>query len=162
MRMQLVCSRWRCAVVVSTALSAAGYLITINPQFNWSALTASQTNAGDFFTPALQHILLPTSDGLITEPIPIQVKKGITTLGGSPLTSELELWQWYARTQAYDSATALRLPYLTVDLEITKYTFSNGSKPIIKAIASVSAGMLAHSDAVSAASPAQTALQLRC
>lgn len=95
-------------------------------------------------------MLLPTADGLITEPIPVEVKKGITTLGGSPLTSELELWQWYARTQAYDSASALRLPYLTVDLEVTKYTYSNGSKPVIKAVASVSAGMLAHSDAVSA------------
>ena len=138
--------RFSASLAASPATSGIGYVLTLPPYFNWSSYVS--TGNVNRTKGQLVHYLMPTDDALITEAVPIQLTKGVSTLGGSPFSDELDVWQWYARTMSYDTQAALSFPYISYDIDVVRTTFSNGSATRIEASAVASAGLMSHSDAV--------------
>jgi len=123
-----------------------GYVLPLPPYFNWSTYVTRSTEAAA--AAQLSHAILPTPDGLITAPVRIRVHKGVSTLGGSPFSSELQVWQWFARTMSYTTSANPQMPFIAYAVDVTRTTFANGSAPVVEATASVTSGLMTHNDAL--------------
>jgi hypothetical protein len=123
--------------------SGLGFLFTLPPYFNFSALLTAPS--------AARLVQLRLSDGgggagLPANGVVLEVAKGANGLGGAPFDSALRLWQWYARSMAYSDAPALLTPYIAYDVAVTRTVAIDGTVRA-QALATVTTGTLTHGDA---------------